>query len=1344
MLLNCKLNTNRKLTDNLKVTNNDNKELLEIYENKWELPETCTLEDAISIYNDRSKYEEQIKTFIDYFKENNDLPAWISLEDLIFIYKLSIDARTICKSRIIWLVEWKTGFKQKIEALTTVYEKAPLYWDLKDYSFEYIETISLEKWLLSKQAEEYWFEVLNNSFWKTKLEIFSLWLKILVENISDYFKLKDIFNIINKNTKLRNLSPKIEELLDMLLLKMKDSTYIRNNPYDKIIEELLFLYNASCCSTKWREIKKEIENLYSLDLLKDFDIYSLRGLFKFPINSIILKNSLNSFKLKITNYDQADLLEKELIDKIAIISDDLRKLDKNQSATYINIEEKEKLENLEKFFVTLLIEVLKIQKGKITSLNNLLSFYNKSFDNKEVNNYKNTLNDDLINIAINAYSNNFEDSIKTYRFLYNNIDLANLEKLYNNILNNLDFDENEIYNSNLLTNLTKIDNSLLKQIKELWFLYKKSKSKNYIISWDYRNFEKLIELIWWQDKIDTIEYELNKETKTYIDNLMYLYNEWVMKDFSLVSNINGEFKKIIKNYKLWIAIISYILQNTWWKKLKANIRNLYDILISYSEKNIYKCDYRDLWDKKKIDRLISLSNIKNQLKILDQETYEIELIENTNSYEVLLYLSSNFKEHKEFIQKLIDEKLYLVSSYEQWNELYKELKLDSILSKTIDLATSFEEVKSLYSYCDKLHQKEKIVRKSLLYINEIYIINDLQNLYNKALEVFDESSRELTDILKVVYNNKTKIISKNKWNPESVELSLLLFIYRNTNNYELKLKLSDDIIKKSDNFDSLYLIINSIRSIQWSLDNINVKTIILKLEEFLKKEESPLKILNKLLANNETLLLEDCKEIFKSSFNTIKQYEELKEHYFKLKKENDKNLEIESDNLKNLKKEELDLIYIFEIFISVQEKSISKIKSVKKLKQELNDTKKVWLKEKIFSRIIKYSKSFSDFHRLYLECENNIFSEDYVKKTRTSLYRKMNWFSKKNLWFKEYYILYNISSSESHKKSFINLMKEKVLNCSEIIKLYKLEKNESILNSLDKFLNLTNYKILFDENKSYLEIRIKILQTILKNDLFNSLSFNEWKDIYNRIRKKEEYKEFNKEIFIKLLYTINYVEDYSDVISIYDNNSYLLDDSLVKLKEKIKNDIWFIWKWFLKIYNKANTLESQDLKNYIFELFDKYHSNIDNILLTLDDIYSSDFKTIEELRYELVNRSVFILQAQELLEDEDLFKLYISFNSNNKKDLFFNLLLEKLYKLWFNSEKLFVHNLDINREQIFSYIVWKNIVGIDNLKALDNKEMIKLQKLFFVEIWKKWNKLKNYVDDSKDEVFPIIYNKLFK
>ncbi len=1385
--LNSRVRKSKKISSIAKeiVVENNEWDLLSYYnENKW-LPSDASLEDVSTIYNIKSTYEEQIETFINYFKENNELQSWIALNDLIFLYKVLPESRQLCKNRIIWIVEWKNNFFQKIETLTIVYKTAPEYWDLKEYSFKSVEDISIQNWLLTKEAEEYWFNLIDNKINNStefKIQVFILWLKILTNHIIEYSKLKKIFTIIKKQTNLVNIQNNLEDLVDTLLIKMLSSEFIKNNDSEEIIDEMIFLYDSSCCSRRWKEIQNEIEKIYWYKIIKNFSLDNLKKLWNFNKESDIYINALSSFKDESETYNDYSYLINEIESKLRIISinefieevyflynnssNDIKRIidyilfqnynkhcTKNnlsqyfnwlndyseviselytkinwikwlqfKSSSYLSIDEKEKLDDLKNILAELLNEVILFQKDSITNINQGLSFY------------KNNPSNEIINIILSRFVNNYSWLNEVYNKLSNN-DLIIKEEIFKKMLKSLSVEKKDIYCWELLTKNIKLNKNQYKLISDIEGIsIIKLKNDTYSIEWDSRKFKEVIGLLWWDKFVDEISWKLSNEIKDFITKLLTLYYDWVSKEFTDFKTIYSKLDKIINNFEIGISVLHYILGIKWNKKNKSYIKKITILLIAKIETFINQSSHLSLDGIKIINRLIQVNDIKKDFKINDEIIFEESLENNINTFDDLLYVSirfksyrsERFKEENEFIQYIVDDKLYLITNYTLWVELYEKNSSNKLLIKIIELSSNVEEIKNLYKYCKNNNLKEILLTKHIWIINSIYDLKELKEIYKKATEIFWDNTQKLEDILWIVYRNKHKIIQND--NEKNIELNLLLFIYKNTNDFSLKTSLINDIITNSNNFNNLYNIYSSIKNDNNNyIDNITKDSIISRMKLYIK-HDNLLEILNKLLIKNEEELLYSLKEDFIKHSSTIKVYEDLKKYYEK-----------------SLKEDKINKMYfITSLLDRIKDKVIKNIKNINKLKIELEESDKSTQKKAILNRMITISDSFETLLYIYNVCNKNTFAKSYVNKTRKWLLIKLE---SNAVLFSDFEFLYNNSITKTLRSKFILKMKESISNMKDLIKLYLITNDDTLLDRIKDIINLSNYKEYFENSKKYPTIRNKILDIIMKSKTFKKLTFDELKDIYNKIRKKEEFKIYNQKLFVALLNNVENIDEYWDIITIFDNNSFLWNKSLDLLKNKIHKNILFFGKWFSKIDDKLSNIKSIELKDFILDEMDFYFKDISNVSSTLQNWEWNEKMVI--LRSKLIKKWVYLLQSMELLKNDDLFETFLYFQYIDEVKLFNNLLIDKLKdigaldKTWVNVDVANNNLNDLNEYIISNWILdltkyeqYKKWYGIYTKDQLEH-----FKKFFFIYISKNWNILKDYSDESKDELFHIIFNK---
>ena len=1388
LILNSRTRRIKKISSLAKdiIPENNGSDLLSYFEkNDWTLPDDTTLEEASTIYNNKNTYEEQIESFINYFNEHKELQSWISLNDLIFLYKVLPESRLSCKNRIIWIVEWKNNFVQKIWTLTEVYKLSPDYWDLKEYSFKTVEDISIKNWLLTKEAEDYWFDLMEskvNQKKEFKIQVFALGLKILANHIIDYNKLKKIFNILKKQSNIVKNQSNFADLIDILLLKMIDSDFIKNNDSEEIIDDMIFLYQVSCCTREWKKIQHKIEKLYSYDNIKTYSNNNLQKLWSFNKDSEIYINSVFAFKNNSKDYNDYNYLLNEINDKLKLITIDefieevlflynnsseiiKKEIDqiifKNnskhcnksnllkyfnsindysliiselnikiksisgltfKSSSYISIDEKDKLDELKITLTDLLNEIYRLQANSITDLDQWISFYRDNPSNE------------MIDKILSDFVWDFEWLKKVYNILSND-NLILKEEIFNKLLSSLQIDKKYFYLGKLIINKASIDNSIIDNINGIDSIsITKWKGDEYIITWNSRQFKEIIDMLWWDKCVDNISWELSTEFKDYISNILNLYSEWISKDFVDFDTMYSKLDETIINFEIWISILRYIFDSKWNKGNKSHIKEILINIIEKIEKLTDKSSHLDLDWIKVIHRLIQINEMKTLLKINDETKFEEGLLNNIDCVDNLLYLSKRFisykskkfKWEKEFILNAVEEKIYLVTNYDSWIDLYEKINSEVLLIKVIDLISNSEQAKNLYKYCKNDKLKELLLIKHISFINNIFNINDLKEIYNNSSTIFKNNTQKLEEILWTIYRNKSKILESNT--DKVSELNLLLFIYKNTKDFSLKTLLIEDIIKKSNDFTNLYDIYLNIKNDnEGYIDNITKNSIIDKMKWYISPNNI-VKTLHNLLRNNEEELLYGLKDELIKQSSTIKIYEELKKYYAIILKEDKVN--------------KLDFIAVF--LDRIKEKVIKNIKNIEKLKIELKESVKSTQKKTILNRMLNISDSFDTLSYIYNVCNKNTFAKSYVIKTRKIIISKLKLAASS---FSDFEFLYHNSTTQPLKTKYLLKMKSSILNITDLIKLYSITNDINLINNIDNIITILNYKEYFEISKQYPEIRIRILEIIINDDKFNGLSFDELKNIYNKIRKNEKFKLYNEVLFVSLLNKIENISEFGDIITIYDTSSFLWEKSLNLLKKKIHINILLFGKWFPEIDNKLSDIKSIELKDFILYEIDFYFKDISNITSALEIWEWTDNMVV--LRSKLIKNWTYLLQSMELLKYDKLLETFLYFKYIDNKKTFNNLLVNKLKEIWFlNKTWLYYHISNDNLDEINEYIIsnWNiDITKFDDYKKGDwifsNDELENIKKYIFVHISENWNILKWFVDEWKDELYHIIFNK---
>jgi len=769
---------------------------------------------------------------------------------------------------------------------------------------------------------------------------------------------------------------------------------------------------------------------------------------------------------------------------------------------------------------------------------------------------------------------------------------------------------------------------------KIWLVFNKNINflENKVANWNII-FEDII----YNDKINI---------KSYLPNIFFVLNEYLDK---------SEYIEVIENNK---SFLSSIIKSLTFRKYFVRKKQL-------KEKKFFWLNWilrNKLSNEDFLNYIFDLSIINNFYDIKKINSYFLNYIEFNKKYILkkdISYLIKSFyflakfekqyfkkkeikelfKEIKEFIRKnkreslvYLKDKEDVLKDYNDFVNKYYYYFIDAKVDEKLIFSVFFENLEEFF-----LLNKSNISESK----NEIEFFIDFINLIkdneikNKIILMFEDINKNLQKIIKSEEFIKNNLFFKEKESLLKIFKKQLEFInFINNyflnfwNNYfliEYKLKNFISLIQKINNLEYKILFLN----ILFSSFILNIsktkkqafvtkyKKIVSEISDFIKKEieENNLFFIDKkevkIFLYNLTKLISNIK-----SFSFEEIYILINEFFvFSI---------LFKDKIKDKEKlnELIDKIINYLLWI------INKL-SIKITKNEFLQMLSFYIfkifESRSFNYLLAWKESFFDSFELEEQLEKLIFnfyvylyfsSENYLKLKKIKIsYYNWNWFNEE---FNNDFKNDNKPEIRLLPDSFINLLNKKFLKQKIDIK----ELNSIFGDKTNEYIELPNnfeISLFLDDNNNYLKLFKLYSKLSAEKPIIYFLNYNNFEDIFfiqnnNKVDDCIFYvNHFKKNnfIFLKNIKLNKSLYNLFQWLVWTVNLDIFLKEKIWYIKEKIKNDLIFLW-----FFNKLDSKEKNVL-NYFISLFSLLLIKIVEIYLYVYSIGINNHKIIkwlEEIR----------------------------------------------------------------------------------------------------------------------------------
>ena len=1149
--------------------------------------------------NDKKKldvlylFEIRKKKLIDNIENDKKLTQ---LQKTDLINKLNLDLEKIINK--LFLKHGKTKSKEELEYLfedeiNYLLKFTPNYmgYDVN----EYVDTNKYELNMLNKQIKDGLDELnKNKNMIIEKLNDPNIKInKITEESIKNIIENnKQMNNILNENEKkIYEYSEKIYEIFkkNKKLKKSgkeedKQLEYI--NPFktdSNSIDRIQYLYPSIDTNTI-KEIVKKNENDFDKSVIEIGNLNKQKNEQNKNTNKKTKKrtyNEFNNFKDKLNYVIEKNQKIEEIKpnEKPEMTDDSFQKdLDKvlkqNQELLENNKKLEENKENLNK--IQLDTEDLNMQKALKDDIEKNQKNKEKLEDNKENKNIINSSTENLNEIKLDTDEINAQEAIESdienqnNKILKDNKENKNIINSSTENLNEKDnnLNEKDVDNLDLLNNLTLSFPTVNKnQIAEIF------KQNNYDIDKTIKEITELVKI-----KNESInDNNLNEKddktkSKEKLDDKTKLKKSKIEDDSYIISL--DSYKTLITeayNLDMIMEILTYDDLNQIYNELKNHNYEFHNDVFGLKKLNLIKILNNIINDENNKINNNYIENIKNN----KQEYFNNEITKEIRNYEnsVLRILYNiilmgayniNYNDIEKYIHNIdyfnqykIDNieigllsVLTLLNDVRGRESIFKNIKTNKYIEQdfaeiTIKQLQKIYEIITKYLYRlekEALHaidlKKKKIKpdKNNLVKSDEYTKIKDFKDFINTIFKLTNERINkyyESAHIAKI--ENPYKRVRKTKYKPIEYFKPYDYKKIDDKTNHEITREYTNEFLKnnpriKEEANETVEDLINS------KINNYN-KNII---EENENAETKNIKIIDKLINNNDQILLNNSK------------YDKLKKIKNKIEYEKQKNI-LDKENLEY--KYKLTKIYndLFKNYVII----------IKKIENLLNKTDK--------NKIPKYKPEIKKINEDFKEIKKIQNKIDIIKNENKNIKKSMGL----NL-IKDIKPFMKKDESSQNKKDYFNTFSfsdgftQTLIKRNEYWKIYEnitlQQDKEKIIKNLKEYLEL-----LKKNNKPH----------ITKDQVINKIE----EDINNYLKEQSEINKTDLSYYERytinnhdktIFYDGNYKKIYEGIMN-PSNKKYMLSDA-----KKYFDDLG-------KKYSKS--LERQTVKNLLKKYIDENKDN---------------------------------------------------------------------------------------------------------------------------------------------------------
>lgn len=715
--------------------------------------------------------------------------------------------------------------------------------------------------------------------------------------------------------------------------------------------------------------------------------------------------------------------------------------------------------------------------------------------------------------------------------------------------------------------------------------------------------------------IEDKEKQKERIVNDYLIPLSYLIYSYIYQKFYIVQQRKDIIMENKLNYKMYQYFFSH--KNPIIKKVNVYFYNLYNNLLPNNNKNsTNKVNSNgDIKLPKEIEQYvipeIRKGNTKNDLiAFLDKVNNKVKTEEDMTAELILQDLNkleSKTNDINEIFKNIVTkfQKTYndAVESYNKKKDEYDKLlendkKIINIKISDIEELKVLEkekEKKNIKGEIDNLNSEKKKLEDTLSRYKDNKI--ESKTAISKKIEIL---KRKLGDYKSELIKNNNK---KREFDAEITKEELKCKILKNNSKTQCEKKIEEITNKRNE-------IIIKIDEIEKNINNIE--------EEIKQKQDEKNSLNNNATTKRETTEISKkinnindeiktkTSELNEIKNNYINKYEELK------KKQN--NLKKLKSTMENFNK---DMI-ISEKENEIIKKIVDKIDNTTNIYQIINELKfnkiqdyKIYLKYKNdYDIIITKYKDLCNIIKLINKniLKINIEKKELIKEDEISIDKIKS--------IKDSYTEINNKYKENNRIYNIILNKNKEINADfedekELIKILF----NSLLNKDNNNKNIKNY---FNE---IIDTKLNIINNIINiiNEFtsvnINVFDKNNFKNIYNNIKKDIDDKSFKKPLFQNLYYiykSIIYEEiieyDYllniiSNVTNINEDKYIKIDNNIFKTIKELKYKYNSFYRKFKKENNKSNIVKIDLIpyKKIYNEKKNRYQDTISSLTEKLND-----------------------------------------------------------------------------------------------------------------------------------------------
>lgn len=897
-------------------------------------------------------------------------------------------------------------------------------------------------------------------------------------------------------------------------------------------------------------------------------------------------------------------------------------------------------------------------------------------------------------------------------------------------------------------------------------------------------------------------------------NYELYFNNKCLEDYKifLVSNLNNGIEKILMNehskeiLEMKIVLLFHKYKDNLKKILKQFKVNKDDLINKIRETSNLKKEIDMRKEMKKSYKIQEerYNNIKDNFdNIIEEEIKKYldtkiksELLEDYMNYLIrinkrLENMRINYKEYNEFLMKIFTENDYdniedmlkdnVTKDYIDDNQLslmilkynnVKEQTLEELINYlpediNVDFIKKYKELD--LENIEDLDEINKIIKNHilieiievceqplneeyLLYLEEIYRINNLEEVYDKIVK----QNKDIKDML-IEYEDDnlifTKEIIERIKKDKDYKVELLKRSFREDikeeelNKMIEEFKMIEDILKKDEKYEILdFYIINNLSKILHELRDFNLSTDIKELKKNLKMSNNDDSLIKAELykygiekKKNKDYIYVSVNDIFKNN-NIIKFFDFYYNLERKLKILNNKEI------IENLNKIiQTTLSQVFEHYI----KSIDMIEESndERLYYNLNNDKniRVYINdpiEQLLQYILKNNNEDKNKKEyIYKNILEHIFKYEYYNvklDTPETISEKLN----VNIRIQNYnniiQILNDIFENKYYKeeiKELRNRLEENLLKMIEMkndnksMKLYKrlieLNNRYNILSNMEmNYLRLRweEYKIFYVEPKIKRGKKNKEKLEKLEEENINTLKFFKLilkevkveleKNSINIFNDKKSNKKMKKENeLIKELRKLmnNEIKSFKDISSKPDK-VYIVNNADIERDIK-DNDITYLTiDTFQKMYKKTSGEKTKD--KIIME-------SINTTLRILEREFGEKYEEKEKLVKDIISdKNKIIIITKKNCKGIDYKNVYDRLNKENKS----------LYDIVKFITILYYVDSTIHKGKDIL-----NIINSKNKNKIVKEESLRNKKIFILKN-KKISKINEYSEDDYDEI----------